>query len=72
LSLARTADLLWAYESERVSGMRGVRSDDLSDDVEETEWGRAKRLKSPMHLAGCAMRWERPATSLGTSKAEWL
>ena len=72
LSLARTADLLWAYESERVSGMRGVRSDDLSDDVEETEWGRAKRLKSPMHLTGCAMRWERPATSLGTSKAEWL
>jgi crotonobetainyl-CoA:carnitine CoA-transferase CaiB-like acyl-CoA transferase len=44
---------------------------DYADDIEQTAWGPALRLRSPVKLGDAVMRWERPAGELGTSRAEW-
>lgn len=71
-SLARVAALLTS-----VAAMPGDRMDDetpadASASIEQTEWGPARRLQPPLTVGGIAQRWDRPATSLGSSVAEWL
>lgn len=71
-SLARMAQLL-------VGGPAGKSSrdwdsptdDEWSDSVEATAFGPVRRLRSPLTVGDAVMRWDRPATKLGSSAAAW-
>ncbi len=72
LSLARTARLLVDQgRAERLSAFAAETPDDLSPEVEATQWGPARRLRPPVSIAGSPMRWSRPASALGTARAAW-
>jgi hypothetical protein len=45
---------------------------DLSQDVEETAWGPARRIKPPVVVDGAPLRWDLPASELGSAEARWL
>ena len=71
-SLARTAELLMAGPagpSDAAFAPAGLQ--EWSAGLEATDFGPAHRLKPPVELSGCAMRWDRPASSLGRSAPEW-
>ena len=73
LSLARTAMLLTRHASATSeTAMAPMSSKDMSTEIESTYWGPAQRLKPPAALNGIAMRWDRPATPLGSARPEWL
>jgi hypothetical protein len=78
-SLARVASLLVS------SGIRGAppkpvsasllraNDADYADSLpEKTAWGDVLRLRPPVRVHGCELKWALPATKLGTSTAEWL
>jgi hypothetical protein len=44
---------------------------DLSDEAEGTEWGAARRLRSPLTIDGTPMHWNFAPSSLGSSRPEW-
>jgi len=44
---------------------------DLAPQLEQTEWGPARRLHPPVVVDGAPMRWDRPAASLGSSAPRW-
>ena len=71
-SLARTAALLTAMRvPEHAAALIPPDDADFNDSVEPTGWGPALRMKPPVTIKGTAMRWDHPATLLGTSKAAW-
>ena len=45
---------------------------DLSEDVEETAWGPARRIKPPVVVDGAPLRWDLPASKLGSVEARWF
>jgi crotonobetainyl-CoA:carnitine CoA-transferase CaiB-like acyl-CoA transferase len=45
---------------------------DLSEDVEQTAWGPARRIKPPVVVDGAPLRWDLPASELGSAEARWL
>lgn len=66
-SLARVAAVL--VDGPRTDPSTSIREpgpDDLEDDVELTSWGPARRLRPPVVVDGSPLRWERPATDLGS------
>ncbi|MDR7057903.1 hypothetical protein J2W70_005305 [Pseudomonas koreensis] len=71
LSLARTAKLL----IERGPGILDpLRTEDVQDQdsaIEQTAWGPARRLRVPVQISGVAVRWDWPATDLGSHRAQW-
>jgi CoA-transferase family III len=69
LSLARTARLLVdaGPQPEAESPMDAV----LSDDIEQTSWGPARRVRPPVSVAGAPLSWELPARALGSDAPEW-
>jgi hypothetical protein len=72
-SLARTARLLISQsrgDRDPVSFARETASD-LADDEELTVWGPARRLKPPIEIQGCPIRWAIPAGPLGTAPPRW-
>lgn len=73
LSLARTAALLigWGVSSPEAA-LPPQTDADFSHEVEAMDWGQSLRLLPPLIVKGAPMRWDRPATALGTAKAEWL
>lgn len=72
LSLARTAKLLIDQDAIPSSaGFEPAKEQDLAADVEQTDWGKAQRLKPPAEVAGAPMEWIRPATKLGSHPAQW-
>lgn len=71
LSLARTAALLMDMSGDRSGDLKGSNAGDLDTWVEETPWGPAKRLKPAIQVEGTPMRWDRPASALGSSPASW-
>ncbi|TCD06431.1 acyl-CoA transferase [Erythrobacteraceae bacterium CFH 75059] len=72
LSLARTAELLFAARGEPTTGdFPPAARTDYASATEFTPWGPALRLKSPLKLSNCDMRWERPAQKLGSAGAHW-
>jgi crotonobetainyl-CoA:carnitine CoA-transferase CaiB-like acyl-CoA transferase len=72
LSLARTAALLTSSDAEPMSeSLAGPGTDDMSDDIEETSWGPARRLRPPLEISGTPLRWDRPASALGSSAPSW-
>jgi CoA-transferase family III len=72
LSLARTAELLFKHKSDPVeTPMVDVTSDDVSEEVEETAWGPASRIRAPAAIADVPLRWATPAVPLGSAQAAW-
>jgi hypothetical protein len=72
VSLARMAALL-ASEVPPAGGkpLRKPDGDDYGEQAEQTSWGPARRLRPPTVIDGAPMRWDFPATGLGTSPAAW-
>ncbi|WP_108882381.1 CoA transferase [Anderseniella sp. Alg231-50] len=72
LSLARTAELLFAYrQDDPASQDLHPVSSDYSDAIEHTPWGKAHRLKAPLDVEGVPMAWSRPACELGSARPTW-
>jgi hypothetical protein len=71
-SLARTATFLVdhaAREDDRPPV--DLDASALDDRIEQTAWGPARRVASPVAIDGTALFWERPAVALGTHEAKW-
>ncbi|MRW94573.1 acyl-CoA transferase [Duganella sp. FT80W] len=72
LSLARTAKLLIDAPAARPAPALAATSDaDYAPQLEQTEWGPARRYRSPAIIEGTPMHWPRPASSLGSATASW-
>jgi len=72
LSLARTAKLLLDAGEQTVAALLAPEtSEDLSPIIEPTRWGPARRLQPPAHITGAPMRWDLPASKLGSSRPSW-
>lgn len=73
LSLARTARLLCVHRGHVTSADFPVEQEqDISADIEATPWGSARRVKAPLSIETCDLRWDRPAAALGSDQAEWF
>jgi hypothetical protein len=73
LSLARTAELLKAHPQDDPGALPMDAADaDFSDAIEDTPWGPARRLRPAMRVEGTPIRWDSPAATLGSARAEWL
>lgn len=73
LSLARVALLLTgSMRTEITGGLKDETPDDLDPQVEETQWGRARRIRFPLRIAGIDHAWDHPAGALRTSPAHWM
>ncbi|MDF1483809.1 CoA transferase [Ramlibacter sp. H39-3-26] len=73
-SLARTAALLASMPPGAeglANALRPEEADDLAPGLEATPWGPARRLLPPLALDGAAMRWDLPATALGSAAPRW-
>jgi hypothetical protein len=46
-------------------------SADFSATLEQTEWGPAKRCKSPVSVNGVGQAWRHPASRLGSAAPRW-
>ena len=72
VSLARTAALLMACRSVGDDSPFAPESvHDVAPDIENTDWGQARRLNLPLTIDGIPMRWDYPARKLGTSPASF-
>ncbi|MBB2170881.1 acyl-CoA transferase [Gluconacetobacter asukensis] len=72
LSLARTAELLFAHEGEYAGDdPGGAGPGDFLEHSEMTAWGPALRLRPPATVGEMRMRWMSPAVLLGSGRAEW-
>jgi CoA-transferase family III len=71
-SLARMAALLIERPFVGNEPIAPEGPNDLSEHVEETAWGPARRIKPPVIVDGAPLRWDLPASQLGSSQAEWL
>jgi hypothetical protein len=69
---ARAADLLVSGPAGRIDGDLGAAEEESwADDIEATEFGAARRLRSPVTIGGTPMHWDRPAVKLGSSAPTW-
>jgi hypothetical protein len=72
LSLARTAKMLIdAGMGGATEPLAAETPEDLSREIEATDWGPAQRLNPPITIDGTPMRWDSPARKLGSSVARW-
>ncbi len=72
LSLARTATALMDCGSSLPAPDFEARPDeDYAPEEEQTAWGPALRLRSPLLVGGTSLHWSSPATKLGSSGASW-
>ncbi len=72
LSLARVARLLIdGPTGSMAAAWKPAGEGDWSDEREQTSFGPAQRLRPPLQIAGCPIRWDRGATALGSSAAQW-
>ncbi|PQZ88054.1 MULTISPECIES: CoA transferase [Pseudomonas] len=72
LSLARTAALLMA--AGQVPEQAALRPEETNDQgllVEQTAWGPAHRLLTPVSISGTPLQWDLPAGELGAHRAQW-
>ena len=71
-SLARMAALLIDQPSAQENApIAPEKPSDLSENIEETSWGPARRIKPPVIVDGAPLRWDLPASALGSSEAKW-
>jgi crotonobetainyl-CoA:carnitine CoA-transferase CaiB-like acyl-CoA transferase len=73
LSLARTAHLLSAAISDSCDhDFAALGEEDFAQNLEETGWGSARRLRFPMTVDGLGPHWRYPARPLRSDQAAWL
>lgn len=71
-SLARTAQFLIEHGgAPSEGGPADLRRAPTGEELEQTSWGPAKRVVPPVVIEGVPMRWELPATRLGSSPPAW-
>jgi hypothetical protein len=71
-SLARVAQALSEMPVQHATeNLAPEQSSDLSEEVEETVWGPARRLRPPLTIDEIPMHWDRPASALGSAAPEW-
>jgi hypothetical protein len=71
-SLARVAGLLASVPASPTTVTLGAPNDaDCSDAIEVTDYGNARRLRSPLTIADAPLQWVRPAPKLGSSPPAW-
>ncbi len=72
-SLARTAALMTAAPmQDDGEAFRPAGEADFNETIEATAWGPARRINPPLAVEGAPMRWDLPATRLGSSRPEWV
>lgn len=73
LSLARTAELLATLGKSDDGGgeIAGANAGDYDASIETSGWGPGHRLKPALGVGAAKMRWDKPASRLGTSAPEW-
>lgn len=72
LSLARTAELLARLSKSGDSDEIGAaQPTDFAPAFEASGWGPGQRLKPALTVGETKMRWDLPASKLGTSQPEW-
>ena len=72
VSLARIAALLTSIAAPSDTPALTKRDDgDYAATAEATTWGPARRLRPPVKVEGAAMRWDIPASALGSSPPRW-
>ncbi|QZD70004.1 CoA transferase [Pseudomonas sp. 3-2] len=72
LSLARTAKLLVEHGAGTDEALRPEEVKDQSLQMEHTPWGPARRLQTPLRIAGAPLQWALPATELGSHRPQWF
>ncbi|VVD76848.1 Formyl-CoA:oxalate CoA-transferase [Pandoraea pneumonica] len=72
-SLARTARLLVTHRTQAPPPppLAAETANDLSPRIEDTSWGAARRVATPMTIAGVPVDWALPAMALGTAAPVW-
>jgi crotonobetainyl-CoA:carnitine CoA-transferase CaiB-like acyl-CoA transferase len=72
LSLARTALLLMTHGQRGDEGpLAPAGMADYATELEQTDWGPARRLRPAVAVDGAAMVWQPGASDLGTAPARW-
>ena len=72
LSLARTAALLVGVGGGSAGpAFNELREKDYGIKIEDTAWGPAQRLQSPLLIGDNPLRWALPASPLGSAVAVW-
>jgi hypothetical protein len=71
-SLARVAELLVQTPIEQIAGtIRSAEQADWSAGIEVTDFGKTRRLRSPITIASIPLQWDRPAAKLGSAPPAW-
>ncbi|GAA0620324.1 CoA transferase [Thalassospira tepidiphila] len=71
-SLARTAHMLSKTATPDCIGMIAAETDaDIALQVEDTDWGPARRIAFPVSIAGTPHHWDHPAGKLHLHAAHW-
>jgi hypothetical protein len=72
LSLARTAQsLIDLPRTPSAAEGLTISNGDFCASLEQTEWGPAKRCRSPVSVNGVALAWRLPASRLGSAEPGW-
>ena len=72
LSLARTALLLMNHaDAAPKMAFTGRVDGDFLPEIENTAWGPAHRLRSPVLIGDTGLSWGHPASKLGSASAAW-
>ncbi len=72
MSLARVAELLVGAPIAEIAGDLGAaRETDWSETNEDTDFGMARRLRSPIVMGSAPLQWDRPASRLGSAAPTW-
>lgn len=69
LSLAKVADMLVQYRADSGGMFSPESASDVSTAVEQTGWGAARRLKTPLTIDGVLLQTSLPAMPLGYSNS---
>lgn len=72
LSLARTARALIDFNAAwDDTPLAAESAADAGAAIESTSWGPARRIATPWRIAGVDVRWDLPASALGTAPPSW-
>ena len=70
-ALARTAHFLFSLPAAELHTLASEEPDDYGPTLEQTSWGPAFRLHPPCLVEGAPMRWDLPASALGSALPLW-
>ncbi len=73
LSLARTAHLLIStLRDHQGTDLLPEKEEDIALEVENTDWGPARRLKFPAKVTSMMVKWDHPARKLRSASPQWV